>query len=30
MRELAEWLGYLVAFYREAAEQGKVVLKYID
>jgi hypothetical protein len=30
MRELAEWLGYLVAFYREAAEQGKVVIKYID
>ena len=27
---VVEWLGYLVAFYRDAASQGKVVIKYID
>jgi hypothetical protein len=27
---VAECLGYLVAFYRDAAAQGKVVIKYID
>jgi hypothetical protein len=30
LQEAAEWVGYLAAFYREAAEQGKVVIKYID
>jgi Domain of unknown function (DUF1877) len=30
MQEAADWLGCLADFYREAAEQGKVVIKYID
>ena len=30
LREAVEGLGHLAAFYRAAAERGKVVIKYID